>query len=110
VMPLMLSNVALWHSDAPQVVIVGQRDAADTATLEVTLARTYAPGLIHIPITPGGVPGALASRLPWLGAMTARDGRATAYLCRQFACQEPTTEPETFARQLREAAGARLIR
>jgi uncharacterized protein YyaL (SSP411 family) len=32
--------------------------------------------------------------------MRSRDGRATAYLCRAFACQAPTIDPAELARQL----------
>jgi len=28
------------------------------------------------------------------------DGRATAYVCRQFACRAPTSDPDELARQL----------
>jgi uncharacterized protein YyaL (SSP411 family) len=38
--------------------------------------------------------------LPWTAAMTPRDGRATAYLCEDFACQPPVTEPEELRRLL----------
>jgi uncharacterized protein YyaL (SSP411 family) len=32
--------------------------------------------------------------------MSAIDGRATAYFCRDFACQAPTADPADLARQL----------
>jgi uncharacterized protein YyaL (SSP411 family) len=37
---------------------------------------------------------------PVLDAMRTVDGRATAYLCRDFACQAPTAEPAELSRQL----------
>jgi hypothetical protein len=110
VMPLMLSNIAIWHSGAPQVVIAGTRDAADTRALEAVVARTYAPGLIQMQVPPTGAEASLAERLPWLGTMTARDGRAMAYVCRDFTCQAPVTEPEALGAQLSAVARPSLIR
>jgi uncharacterized protein len=42
----------------------------------------------------------LARVMPWIEAMGMRDGRATAYVCREFACRAPTTDPETLAAEL----------
>ena len=39
--------------------------------------------------------------VPLLAERPLLDGRATAYLCRQFACQQPTTDPAVFAQQAR---------
>ena len=110
VMPLMLSNIAIWHSPAAQVVIAGDRAAADTQALEAVAAGIYAPGATQMTVGPAGAGAALGALLPWLAAMTARDGRATAYVCREFACQAPVQDAAALERQLREATGpARLI-
>ena len=42
----------------------------------------------------------LAGLLPWLGTMTMREGRATAYVCRDFACQAPVTDRDALIEQL----------
>jgi uncharacterized protein YyaL (SSP411 family) len=34
--------------------------------------------------------------------MELRDGRATAYVCRNFACERPTTDPDRMAELLEE--------
>jgi uncharacterized protein len=109
VMPLMLANVARWHAPAAQVVIVGDANAEDTRALERVASRRFFPWAVWIPIRSAGAQQALAERLPWLGAMSRRDGRATAYLCHDFACQEPVTDPDAFDRQLEAAAAARRI-
>jgi uncharacterized protein YyaL (SSP411 family) len=49
-----------------------------------------------------GAREAIATRLPWTGSLDTRDGRATAYLCREFACQAPTSEPAELARHLED--------
>jgi len=41
-----------------------------------------------------------AALLPWIAGMKMVDGRATAYLCRDFTCESPTTEAGELARLL----------
>ena len=109
VMPLMLSNIAIWHGGAPQVVIAGAPGAVDTVALEESTAAKYLPGLIQIPLPLAGPDAALAARLPWLASMNARDGRATAYVCRDFACQEPVTDTAALERNLGQAGPSRIV-
>jgi len=41
-----------------------------------------------------------AEGIPLLEARTAVDGKATAYVCRNYACDLPATDRATLARQL----------
>ena len=34
--------------------------------------------------------------MPWVAAMKMIDGRAAAYVCRDFACDAPFTDPRFF--------------
>ena len=36
---------------------------------------------------------AIAAMLPWVGEMRMLGGQATAYVCRDFVCQAPLTDP-----------------
>jgi uncharacterized protein YyaL (SSP411 family) len=42
----------------------------------------------------------ISQATPLLEARSARDGQPTAYVCQQFVCQAPTTEPSELALQL----------
>jgi uncharacterized protein len=110
VMPLMLANVALWHVPSAQVVIVGARDSGATQALEAVAARMYLPGAVQVSVAPDAS-ASFAARLPWLSAMTMRGEQPTAYVCRDFACQEPVTQPDALASQLEalSAPASRLI-
>jgi uncharacterized protein YyaL (SSP411 family) len=113
VMPLMLANAARWHSPALEVVIAGARDAAETVALERVRERRYLPGAVTVPVIPGskdpGLQAVAPAAMPWLSAMTPRSGRATAYVCQNFACQEPATDPMVFDAQLKDASEPRRI-
>jgi uncharacterized protein YyaL (SSP411 family) len=37
--------------------------------------------------------------MPFIGPMTLKEERATAYVCRDFTCQAPTTEAELLTTQ-----------
>ena len=100
VVPMMLAGLSSWHADHTQVVIVGPPPAAGTHALRQVLNRRYLPFAIVIPLSPASNQQALAARLPFVSAMSMRDGRATAYVCRAFACREPALDPETLAAQL----------
>jgi uncharacterized protein YyaL (SSP411 family) len=108
VMPLMVANVARWHAGGTQIVLAGPE--GDARPLERVVAARYLPWAIVVPLPVGEAGARLARRLPWMGAMTSRNGLPTAFLCSHFTCQEPETDPEAFDRQLAAAAAPRRIR
>jgi uncharacterized protein len=94
VVPMMLAALSTFHADHAQVVIVGHRGADDTRALLQAVGRRYLPFAVTIPLSPAGAQASLAAAMPLVGAMSMRDGKATAYVCRDFVCREPTTDPE----------------
>ena len=107
VMPLMVANVALWRAQRSEIVIVGPRGRDDAVALERTVADRYLPFAVVVPIDPAR-PNQL-ERLPWIAAMVMRDGKATAYVCQEFACQQPVIDPDALAAQLELASSTRRI-
>jgi uncharacterized protein len=93
-LPFMLAALATWHAGVEQVVIVGHDGTPDTDAMHAAIGRQYRPFAVVIPVAPGERQSALARVMPFVGPMTMRDGRATAYVCRNFTCEAPTTEPE----------------
>ena len=90
VMPFMVSNVAAWHGRAAQVIVVGEPGPAREALVQ-TVARRFLPFVVQATLTPGAQQAALASRLPWLSAMTPQAGQPAAYVCVDFTCRAPVT-------------------
>jgi uncharacterized protein YyaL (SSP411 family) len=58
---------------------------------------TYLPHHVLVRVTPDDPETPLVAR-----DRPARDGRATAYVCRGFTCSAPTHEPSELARLLAE--------
>ena len=100
VVPMMMAAASTYRSGVPQVIIVGARDATATAALHRVFTTFFLPGVVSLVVEPGAHQRAIAERLPWVGAMEMRDELPTAYLCRDFACQAPVTDPEAFRAQL----------
>jgi uncharacterized protein YyaL (SSP411 family) len=99
VVPMMLAALSAWHADHTQIVVVGAPGRDDMNALQREIGGRYLPFAAVIPVT-SGQQDALARVLPWVSAMSMRDGRATAYVCRAFTCREPVTDPEALAQQL----------
>jgi uncharacterized protein YyaL (SSP411 family) len=89
--PLMMGNLSAWHAGMSQVVLVGPRDADDTRALRRAVASLHLPFAIIVPVEPGEPQARLARLLPWIAPLTMREGQATAYVCRNFACDRPVT-------------------
>jgi hypothetical protein len=73
-----------------EVSIVGDVEAADTQALLGACAAGYRP---HQILALGEL-GAGSATVPVLEGRGPIDGRATAYVCVDFVCQPPVTEPE----------------
>jgi hypothetical protein len=109
VMPFMVSNVALWHAAGSQIVLAGRPGSADLLALERVVTKFYLPAAAVIVRDTTGADAALARRLPWLAAMQPADGRAAAYVCREFTCQAPTADPDVLETRLTDVAAPRRV-
>jgi uncharacterized protein len=92
-LPFMAAALSAAHAASEQIVVVGSRDVAETRALWRAANTRYRPFATFLPLAPGESQQSLTARLPWLGAMSMRDGRPVAYVCRNFACDAPTTDP-----------------
>jgi uncharacterized protein YyaL (SSP411 family) len=95
-LPMMAAALSTSLAPPEQIVIVGP-DSDDTEALWRAANTRYRPFTQIFRVVPGKDQQALATQLPWAGSMTTKDGRPAAYVCRNFACDAPTTDPGTLA-------------
>jgi uncharacterized protein YyaL (SSP411 family) len=98
--PQMLAACEFQLSEPRQIVIAGDRGAADTQALLRTVHARFVPNRILLLIDSEETRGALALAAPAVASMHKLEGRAAAYVCRNFACQLPVSEPATLAELL----------
>jgi hypothetical protein len=83
----LLEALELWFEGPTEVVVVGRRAMPEVEQLWAAVGSVYLPHRVLVAAEPGE-PDPLAparGRLPI-------DGRATAYVCRNFACSPPVTD------------------
>jgi uncharacterized protein YyaL (SSP411 family) len=97
--PMMLAALSTYHAGVSQVVIVGERTAPDTRALMAAASRHDQPAAIVVPVAEAHRQE-LSRLLPWTRDLEMRDGRATAYVCRDRTCEIPTVSPDILRRQL----------
>ena len=88
----------LASSPIAEIAIVGDPGADDTKALLAAARAGFRSDRV-IALSPDPA----SSVVPLLHEREAIGGAATAYLCRDFACQRPTTEPAQLAAQLEGA-------
>jgi uncharacterized protein YyaL (SSP411 family) len=103
------TSFALWlqatdFALAPvaEVAIVGDLDDPATMALLEVASAGYTPNRVVAASSSRDGPSAV----PLLGDRIRLDGRPTAYVCRNFACRLPVTDPDALREQLTELAGA----
>ncbi len=93
-----LSVVDFLLGEPAEIAIIGDPAAADTGALVRTVFAPFVPNKVVAGAAPGDSRG--VAGLPLLEERPARDGRATAYVCRGYTCQAPATTPEELLAQL----------
>lgn len=100
-LPQMLCALELALEPPRHAVLAGDPAAADFRALAAALHGRLGPRRILLAADGGAAQAWLAERAPWLAGMAPRGGRATAYLCEDFACRAPVVDP----RELRSPPG-----
>ncbi len=97
----LLAAAELTARPVVEVAVVGATGSDDVRTLLRTVHEPFLPGKVVTGRDPDG-PGPSMST-PLLQGRETVDGRATAYVCREYACRAPVTDPADLRRQLLEA-------
>ncbi|XP_051969133.1 spermatogenesis-associated protein 20 isoform X2 [Xyrauchen texanus] len=92
-LPEMVRSVMAQHYTLKQIVICGQPDAEDTASLISCVNSLFLPHKVLM-LADGNTEGFLYQRLSILSTLVPQDDRATAYVCENFTCALPITCPQ----------------
>jgi uncharacterized protein YyaL (SSP411 family) len=99
-LPQLLCALELALESPRHVVLAGDPRAEDFQALAAVTAERLGPRRTLLAADGREGQRWLAARAPWIAAMTPRDGRATAYVCEDYACQAPVTTPAELRRLL----------
>jgi uncharacterized protein YyaL (SSP411 family) len=97
-----LSAADLAVYGAIEVVVSGDSSSADFRALTDTVGKVFVPSLVLA----GGDDTSGATGIALLEDRPTREGRATAYVCKGFVCEQAVTDPASLHDQLRRAARA----
>ena len=99
-MPYMLCALDYALSDPRQIVIAGQKDAADTKALLKVLHDRFIPVKV-VMLADSSNQTELSKLASSISGMKPVNGKATAYVCVHFVCKRPTNDPAEFGKQLK---------
>jgi uncharacterized protein YyaL (SSP411 family) len=96
----LVSHLGHLEPGAGETVIVGSKE--DPATREMLAAALgqFSPYRLTVHIDPNDGANPLLKVAPHFAAYSSIDGKATAYVCRDFVCEAPTTDPASFRTQI----------
>jgi len=96
-LPQMLAALDATITEPVQIVVAGQKGEPETEELLRTVRRRYLPNKVVLLADGGAGQKWLAEHIDALDQMKPVHGRAAAYVCRNFACKLPVTEPGELA-------------
>ena len=103
----LVAGVQAAAGPSLEIVIAGTPGRADTEALLDVARKEYVPNSALL-LLPGGEEGkTLRALAPFVEHHSPVDGKAAAYVCRNFACERPTTDPDRLRAMLRDAIGNR---
>ncbi len=99
----MLGALHTHLEPGAEIAIVGDPEDERTGRLVGAVRATYLPGRLLALLRPEQIGSPLEDSIPLLKDKTLVDGSPAAYVCRNFACQAPVTEPGDLERELNPA-------
>ena len=96
----MLSVRRQLEGKPRQVVVAGRRGAQDTRAMMASVFSSFEPHTILLLADGAENQQYLGRLLPFIRTVTMQDDKATGYLCKDYSCQLPVTEPADLLQQL----------
>ena len=99
-MPQMLIAVENSLGKPRQIVIAGKKDSAETKALLKEVHRHFLPNTIVILADANGGQKYLGETNEAIRAMSPVEGKPAAYVCENFTCKAPVTDPKALSELL----------
>jgi uncharacterized protein YyaL (SSP411 family) len=80
-----------------EIILAGRRDSAEMRALLGELHTRFVPGKVVLLVDSVETRQALAAGIPSIAAMNPLEGPARAYVCSDYTCQLPVSDPAEFA-------------
>jgi hypothetical protein len=93
---LMLEALSFRLGPAREIVIAGDSDAADTRRMLELLCGKFMPNTVVLLHDEDKADLALYEIVPFIKNRTAVEGKATAYVCENYACKKPVNDINDF--------------
>jgi uncharacterized protein YyaL (SSP411 family) len=98
---MFLAGLEFALAPSQEVVIVGRRDSPDTKQMLQRLRTGFFPNAVVLFKPADENDPAINRYANFVQFMAAPDNRATAYVCTDFKCNFPTTDPAKMIESLR---------
>jgi uncharacterized protein YyaL (SSP411 family) len=99
-MPQMLMAWDFGLVEPKQIVLAGKPEAADTRAFCQAINEEFLPNKILLLADGGKGQAFLARHLEFIQGVQTTQGRATAFLCDNYACRQPTTNADVLMKML----------
>ncbi|MGW8286868.1 MAG: thioredoxin domain-containing protein [Desulfobulbales bacterium] len=96
-----LSGLFFALEPTVELVIVGDPNAPDTKKMLAILKENFFPNVVMLLKPLGSDADKLSALAPYIIDYTAHDSKATAYVCQNFSCKSPITDPSQLSKLLR---------
>ena len=96
----MLSATDFYLSEPKEIAIVGKLDSHEVRSFVEEIYSRYLPNKVVAACEPGN--NGVTSEIQLLTGRTPVEGKATAYVCRNYTCLAPATTVEELANRLED--------
>ena len=101
-LPQMMAAVQFYLDKPTQIIIAGRKDSPDTRAMLREVHRRFLPNKIILLADGGPAQKRLERKLEILKSLRQIEGKATAYICENYACKLPTNQVRVVSRLLEE--------
>jgi uncharacterized protein YyaL (SSP411 family) len=95
--PQMLMACEFVAGGPREIILAGRRDSVEMRALLRELHSRFVPGKVVLLVDSVETQHALAAGIPSIESMDPLEGGARAYVCRNYTCRLPVSEPAQFA-------------
>ncbi|QOV91274.1 thioredoxin domain-containing protein [Humisphaera borealis] len=104
-LPYMLTAADFDMGKPRQIVIAGDPASPEAKALLAEVQKRYLPNRIILAADGGAGQAWLGEKLAFIKEMKPINGKPAAYVCQNYTCQQPTTDPAELARSLSTVLG-----